>query len=213
VWAEQNTRESIFSALERKEVFATSGPRIRVRFFGGWGFTETNLADDDLVRVGYERGAPMGGDLPDRAQWDGPPSFMIWAARDPNSAPLQRLQVVKGWIEDGAVHEMVYDVACSDGAVPDPTTTRCPENGATVDLSDCSIPDDLGDSEIAALWSDPDFDPAERGFYYLRVLENPRCRWSTWDALRLGVEPPEAVTATIQERALSSPIWYSPAGG
>jgi hypothetical protein len=135
---------------------------------------------------------------------------MIRALRDPENAPLQRLQIIKGWVEGGEAREIIHDVACSDGATPDRTTARCPNNGATVDLGDCSISQDTGDAELSAVWVDPDFDAGERAFYYVRVIENPSCRWSTWDALRLGIEPPDTVAATIQERAITSPIWYVP---
>jgi len=207
VWAEENTRESIFDALRRKETFATSGPRIRLRFFGGFSFDDGLASDPEMIAKAYAGGVPMGGDL---AGGDGPPSFLIWATRDPLSAPLQRLQIVKGWIEDGVAVEKVIDVACSDGLAPDPATDRCPDNGAGVDLSDCSFPQDLGAAELVTVWTDPDFDVGSRAFYYLRVLENPKCRWSTWDALRSGVEPRPDIPATIQDRAWSSPIWYEP---
>jgi hypothetical protein len=161
-----------------------------------------------MIEEAYEDGVPMGGDL--GAAGEKAPTFLIWATRDPNSAPLQRLQIIKGWFEDGAAQERVIDVACSDGLSPDPTTQRCPDNGAAVDLSDCSISTDRGAAELQTLWSDPDFDPAERAFYYVRVLENPKCRWSSWDAAQAGVEPRPDLPATIQDRAWSSPIWYAP---
>jgi len=210
VWAEQNTRESIFDALRRKETFATSGPHIKVRFFGGWDFEESDAAEREMVRAGYDRGVPMGGDLPPRAGEDAPPTFTVWAIRDPENAPLQRVQIVKGWVESGEAQERIYDIACSDGGVIDPATHRCPENGATVNLEDCSILTDVGSAQLTAFWVDPDFEPSQRAFYYVRVLENPTCRWSTWDALRLGIEPPDFVASTIQERAITSPIWYAP---
>jgi hypothetical protein len=204
VWAEENTRESIFNALRRKETFATTGPRIRVRFFAGYQITDALIDDPDLVTRAYAGGVPMGGDL--TADGDRAPRFLAWAMRDPNSAPLQRLQIVKGWVEGGETAEQVFDIACSDGLAPDPETHRCPDNGATVDLSDCSIPDRLGAAELKALWIDPE--PVSPAFYYLRVLENPTCRWSTWDAVRAGVEPRLELPKTIQERAWSSPIWF-----
>ena len=139
------------------------------------------------------------------------PSFLIWASRAADSAALQRLQVIKANVRDGRVVEKVYDVACSDGAVVDPVTHRCPDNGARVDISDCSITQGVGASELGTLWKDPDYDPAEYAMYYVRVLENPVCRWSTWDAVRAGVDPNPDLNATIQERAWSSPIWISPA--
>ena len=208
VWAEENTRESLFDAMRRKETFATSGPRIRVRFFGGVGIEGLDVDDASLVLQAYERGVPMGGDLLPTGETA--PSFIVWAMRDPLAAPLQRVQVVKGWVDEGTTQEMVYDVACSDGLTVDAETHQCPDNGAGVDLDTCAISDGVGAAELKTIWSDPDFDPSARAFYYLRVLENPTCRWSTWDALRAGVEPRLDVAATIQERAWSSPIWYTP---
>ena len=210
VWAEENTRESLFAGMRRKETFATSGPRMVVRFFGGFGF-EDGLADDtEMIAKAYESGVPMGGDLLGKAT-DDAPRFLAWVARDPDSAPLQRLQIVKVWV-DGAdgPSEKIFDVVCSDGLSPDASTHRCPDNGATVELSDCSISADKGASELRSLWSDPEFESDERALYYVRALENPTCRWSTWDAVRAGVEPREGLAKTIQERVWSSPIWYVP---
>jgi hypothetical protein len=134
----------------------------------------------------------------------------VWATRDPHSAPLQRLQVIKGWIEGGESKERVFDVSCSDGLEPDPATHRCPDNGAAVNLSDCSLTRNRGAGELRTLWADPSFDAGQSAFYYVRILENPSCRWSTWDAIRAGEVPREDLPATIQERAWSSPIWYLP---
>ena len=210
VWAEENTRESIYAALRRKETFATSGPRIRLRFFAGYGYDDALLDAPDAVARAYASGVTMGGDLPPRA--DEAPSFVVWALADAEAAPLQRLQIVKGWIDAaGETHEEVYDVACSGGAAIDAATHRCPDNGATVDLTECSISGE-GASQLRTVWRDPGFDPGQRAFYYARVLENPTCRWSTWDALRAGVEPRSDLPKTIQERAWSSPIHYRPAG-
>ena len=150
----------------------------------------------------------MGGDLLGK---DGrAPRFVAWAVRDPRSAWLQRLQIVKGWIEDGQPQERVFDAACSDGLRPDPETHRCPDNGATVNLRDCTISVDKGAAELRTIWSDPSFDAGQRAFYYVRVLENPTCRWSTWEAMRAQVAPNPTVQSTIQERTWSSPIWYTP---
>ena len=207
VWAESNTRAAIFDALKRRESFATSGTRIRVRFFGGFGLDEAVAEAADPLAAAYEAGVPMGGDL---EGGDDAPSFLVWALRDPENAWLQRAQVIKGWLEDDEAQERVYDVVCSDGLEPDPETHRCEDNGARVNLDDCSISRDRGAVELRTTWTDPDFNPGARSFYYVRVLENPTCRWSTWDALSLGIEPNPDLHATHQERAWSSPIWYTP---
>lgn len=152
----------------------------------------------------------MGGVLPPPVEKATTPHFLITAMRDPDSAPLQRIQVIKGWMSDGDTYEQIYDVACSDGLKPDPANDRCPDNGAKVDLNNCSISRDKGDTELSVVWADPRFDATAPAFYYVRVLENPTCRWSTWDALRMGWELPADVPAVIQERAWTSPIWYQP---
>ena len=205
VWAEENTREAIYDAFRRKETFATTGPRIKVRFFAGHGLQEELLQSTDMVSSLYATGTPMGGDL--ELNGSSRPQFVVWGVRDSLGAPLQRLQIIKGYVRGGEHHEVVYDVACSDGLDPDSATHRCPDNQAKVDLSDCSISEDVGANELLTLWQDPDFDATLDAFYYVRVLENPTCRWSTWDALQAGVEPRSDLPATIQERAWSSPIW------
>jgi hypothetical protein len=209
VWAQENTREAIYDALRRKETFATSGPRIRVRFFAGYDLPDDLTSRADMVDAAYASGVPMGGDVAGRQK--GQPRFLVWAMKDAEGAPLQRLQVVKGWLEDGRPQERVYDVACSDGLVVEASSHRCPDNGAKVKLEDCSITAGVGAAELVALWQDPDFDPEGRAFYYLRVLENPTCRWSTWDAVRAGTPRRPDLAATLQERAWSSPIWFLPA--
>ena len=206
VWAEENTREAIYDAFRRKETFGTSGTRMKVRFFAGNDLPQ--LDDSDMIARAYADGVPMGGDL--IAAADAAPAFIAWVARDPNSASLQRLQIIKGWVEDGEAREQVFDVACSDGGVVDPMTHRCPDNGAQVNLSDCSISAGVGAAELRARWQDPDYDPDQHALYYVRALENPTCRWSTWDAIRAGVEPRPDTPATIQERVWSSPIWVTP---
>jgi len=208
VWAEENTREAIYDAFRRKETFATSGPRMRVRFFAGYGLGADLLDSPELAAQAYEKGVPMGSDL--AAQNGDAPQFLVWASRDAQSATLQRVQIIKGWVGEDGPQEQVFDVACSDELAPDPATHRCPDNGAQVDLSDCSTTEGVGASELKASWQDPNFDATQRAFYYVRVLENPTCRWSTWDAVRAGVEPREDLKKTIQERAWSSPIWYDP---
>lgn len=207
VWAEENTREAIYDAFRRKETFAVSGPRMRVRFFAGTELEASMLETADGIARAYASGVTMGSDLA-VAPGDAP-SFIVWAVRDVNSAPLQRLQIIKGWLEDGQAHEDVFDVACSDGLNVDPETNRCPDNGARVNAGDCAFSSDVGAAELKTLWQDPKFDASQSAFYYARVLENPTCRWSTWDALRAGVEPREDLARTIEERAWSSPIWVT----
>lgn len=205
-WAEENTRESLYSAFRRKEVFATSGPRIALRFLAGYGFDKSMLTGADGVQRAYANGVSMGGNLSGKHDT---PGFLIMASADPEAAPLQRLQIVKGWVDaDGNTHENVIDVACAGGADINPETNRCADNGARVDISDCSINPETGAGQLSALWHDPDFNREQRAFYYARVLENPTCRWSTWDAIRAGVSPRPDLATTIQERAWSSPIHY-----
>ena len=209
VWAEENTRDSIFEAFRRKETYATSGSRIKLRFFGGYNFDESLLKSDNLIKEAYKKGVPMGQDL--AASEGEAPSFLVWAMRDKNAAPLQRVQIIKGWVEKttGRPYEEVIDIACSDGLTPDPITKRCPDNEALVDISDCSISSDRGANELKTVWKDDSFDSSVKSFYYVRVLENPSCRWSTWDAIREGETPRSDITVTIQERAWSSPIWFT----
>jgi len=210
VWAEENTRESIYDAMLRRETFATSGPHIRVRVFGGWDFAAADIESRQRVAAGYARGVPMGGEL--RAPPEGGmPSFMLWAAKDPKSGNLDRIQVVKGWVDAaGSQHEAVYDVAWSGARERDPHTGKLPHVGDSVDAATATYTNDIGDAELGSVWSDPDFDPARHAFYYVRVLEIPTPRWSTRDAVALGVEVPAGLPVSIQERAWSSPIWYTP---
>ena len=205
VWAEQNTRESIFDGMRRRETYATSGPRIQLRMFAGYSLDKALVNDADLVSKAYKAGVPMGGEL---AASDSAPNFVVWAQRDPRNAPLERLQMVKAWHADGKAQERVYDIACADGAVPN-ADHRCPATTATVDLTDCSISQDSGDPELRTHWTDPDFQSDISAAYYVRVLENPTCRWSTWDAIKAGVERHPIAPPTLQERAWSSPIWYN----
>jgi len=207
VWAESNTRDALFNAMQRKETFSTSGPHIKVRFFAGYDYAEDLLTADDSIARAYAGGVPMGGDLQRRG--DESPNFYLWATQDPDTQPLQRLQVIKGWVDGEEAREKVFDVACSDGLSVDPTTQRCPDNGAKVNLEDCSVTANKGAAELSTVWRDPEFDAAQSAFYYVRVLENPKCRWSTYDAIRQGVAPRPDMHATIQDRAWSSPIWYN----
>ena len=210
VWAEENTRESIFNAFRRKETFATTGTRIALRFFGGYNLSSIDLNSESLVNEAYQKGVTMGSDLLHNENKI--PEFLVWAQRDKNGAPLQRIQIIKGWIDNnsGRPEEKVFDVACSDGIQPDPITNRCLDNGARVNINDCSITSNVGSSELKTVWKDPEFAPDDKTFYYVRVLENPTCRWSTWDAIKAGYKPREGLHETIQERAWSSPIWYIP---
>ncbi len=210
VWAEENTRESIFDAMQRRETFGTSGTMIKVRFFGGWSFTDTDLKTADAVRTGYARGVPMGSDL--KAPAGKAPSFLVMASKDPKSGNLDRIQIVKGWLDSsGKQLEKVYDVAWSGARTPDPKSGKVPPVGDTVNAATAEYTNSIGAAELATVWTDPDFDPSERAFYYVRVLEIPTPRWSTRDAVRLGMPVPKGLPVSIQERAWTSPIWYAPA--
>ena len=211
VYAKENTRESIWDAMQRKETYATTGTRIGVRFFGGWDFTEQDMNSRQPAFHGYEKGVPMGGDLRAR-EGDKSPSFMLYALRDPIGANLDRIQIIKGWMDDeGKTHEKVYDVAVSDGRKIN-SDGRCKEAvGNTVDLEMANWTNTIGASELGSVWTDPDFDPAERAFYYARVIEIPTPRWIVYDAYRYNIDIPEGATTIGQERAYTSPIWYTPA--
>ncbi len=210
VWARENTREALFDALRRREVYASSGPRIRLRFFGGWQFAAADLNGADYAERAYRRGVPMGAALPARGSQQAP-SFLVAAARDPQGANLDRVQIVKGWTKpDGSTAEQVYDVALSGGRAATAAGAHPRAVGSTVDLNAATYTNSIGATELAAAWTDPDFDPAQDAFYYARVLEIPTPRWSTYDAVRFGVERPADVPAETQERAYSSAIWYTP---
>jgi hypothetical protein len=209
VWAAENTRESIYEAFRRKETFATSGPRIQLRFFASFDFDGGLIDAPGSVARAYETGVAMGSELD--AQSGTRPEFLVWALADPQGAPLQRVQIIKGWSNSaGETFEEVYDVACAGGAKVNRSTNRCPDNGARVNIEDCSTTPGTGVAQLRKQWRDRDYDPDQRAFYYARVLENPTCRWSTWDAMREGVEPRADLAKTIQERAWSSPIWIAP---
>ena len=211
VWAEENTREAIFAAMQRREAYATSGPRMMLRFFAGWGFAPSIINDAAPISAASSGGVPMGGVLQPEADQIDSPTFFVWAAADTQSAPLQRVQMVKGWIDaNGKTHEKVWDVACADGKKDDPATQRCPDYEASVNLQDCSLEGDGGATELMAAFRDPDFEAEQAAFYYVRALQNPTCRWSTYDAIRLGIDPDPRVPATIRERVWSSPIWIDP---
>lgn len=204
VWATENTREAIYDAFRRKETFATSGPRIRVRFIASDKIGDASLESPDLAAIAARDGVAQGGDMQVARR---APRFFAAAMADPQGTRLQRLQIIKGWVEKGFKREKVFDIACADGANVDTHTHRCPENGASVDLTDCSITPGKGAATLRALWADPEFDRQQSAFYYVRVLENPTCRWSTWDAIRAGTPLRGDLEETIQERAWSSPIW------
>jgi hypothetical protein len=210
VWATENTRESIFDAMERKETYATTGSRLAVRFFGGWEFTDQDMNSRQPAFAGYSKGVPMGGDLPARPSGASAPTFMVYSLRDAQGANLDRIQIIKGWLgDDGETYEQVYDVAWSgDRRVG--SDGKLPAVGNTVDVANANWTNTIGASELATVWTDPDFDPDQRAFYYARVIEIPTPRWSTYDAFRFGVDIPADAPTSTQERAYTSPIWYDP---
>ena len=209
VWAESNTRASIFDAMKRKETFGTTGVRIKVRMFGVWDDPNDTLEKKDWVKTGYAKGVPMGGDLPARKGKE--PTLIVWAVKDPEDGNLDRIQIVKGWSKNGQTFEKVYDVVWSGDRKPDPATGKVPAVGNTVDVKNASYTNTIGATELKKVWKDSDFDPKLNAFYYARVLQIPTPRWSTYDANKLGVPPPTTVPASLQERAWTSPIWYTPA--
>ncbi|OIQ41268.1 MAG: hypothetical protein BM563_00865, partial [Bacteroidetes bacterium MedPE-SWsnd-G1] len=209
VWSEENSRTGIFDAMTRKETYATTGTRIIVRMFGGWDFTESDM-DENYVNTGYEKGVPMGGDLT-TAPKGKTPIFMIKSSKDIDGANLDRVQVVKGWVDkNGERKEKVYDVAVSDDRIIDKAGKCSTPVGNTVDVTNATYTNSIGDVELETLWSDPDFDPSLRAFYYVRVLEIPTPTWQAYDAKRFGVKMPDTVEMMAQERAYTSPIWYTP---
>ena len=209
VWAEENTREALFDAFKRKETYATTGPLLRVRFFGGWEFVKEEAYSSKLAEIGYKKGVPMGSEL-SKAPKGKAPSFLISAIKDPKHANLDRIQVIKGWVDkDGMPHEKIYDIALSDGRKVGKDGKVKPV-GNTVDLKTATWTDTIGDAQLASVWTDPDFDPAVSAFYYVRVLQIPTPRHSLYDAVALNRPHPEEYPATIQERAYTSPIWYTP---
>ena len=208
VWATENTREAIFDAMARKETYATTGSRPMVRFFGGWDYTEADLNNRQPAFAGYAKGVPMGGDL--TAAPDGKaPTFMAYAVRDPIGANLDRIQIVKGWHDGKELHEEVYDVAWS-GDRRIGANGKLPPVGNTVNSVTASWTNTIGASELGVVWTDPDFDPGHRAFYYMRVIEIPTPRWSLYDAVRFDVKHPDDAPTSTQERAYTSPIWYTP---
>ena len=211
VWAEENTRASLFDAMYRKETFGVSGPHIKVRFFGGWEYGKGALDGSDWVHRAYQGGVPMGSDLRAKpANSTIAPSFVVWAVKDPTSGSLDRIQIVKGWAKHGQSFEKVYDVAWAGDRKPNPLTGRVPAVRSTVDLAKATYTNDNGATELKAVWTDPDFDASLHAFYYARVLEIPTPRWTLLQAVKAGLPPPDVVPDTVQERAWSSPIWYAP---
>ena len=209
VWAEENTRGAIFDAMRRKETFVTSGTRIKVRFFGGWDYADDLHERSGMVEAAYAGGVPMGGDLESAADGIGP-RFVVWAVKDPEGANLDRIQIIKGWVDAGGeLHEQIIDVVWSGDRQPG-SDGKVPSVGNTVDLTTAEYANTIGAAELRGSWTDEDFDPAQHAFYYVRVLEIPTPRWSTYDAVRNGLPLLEDVPATIQERAWTSPIWYRP---
>ena len=213
IWARDNTREALFSAMKRRETYATTGSRLVVRFFGGWDYQASDLLRPDYVEVGYGKGVPMGGDLtgaPDKRA----PVFMTTAAKDPDGANLDRIQIIKGWLgTDGQLYEKIYDVALSDGRNSNANNNangKVPAVGSTVDLQNASYTNAIGSASLSAVWRDPDFDPELRAFYYVRVIEIPTPRWSSYDAKFFNVKLAKEIPTVNQDRAYTSPIWYTP---
>ena len=208
VWAEENTRASLFDAMYRKETFGVSGPHIKVRFFGGWGFGKESLDARDWVHQAYAQGVPMGADLPPIKGVA--PTFIVWAVKDPTSANLDRIQIIKGWTKNGQSFEKIYDVAWSGDRKVDRWSGRVPAIQSTVDIEKATYTNSVGSTELKAAWTDPQFDASLHAFYYARVLEIPTPRWTLMQAVKAGIPPPDVVPLTGQERAWTSPIWYTP---
>jgi hypothetical protein len=209
VWATENTREAIFDAMERRETYATTGTRLTVRFFGGWDFKKEEANTRSPAVTGYTKGVPMGGDL-NNAPEGKSPSFLVAAMKDPIGANLDRIQVIKGWMDaKGDLHEKVYDVVWSDDRKPD-AKGKIPSVGSTVDVENATWTNTIGAPELITVWTDPEFDAKQRAFYYARVMEIPTPRWTAYDAKRYGVKPLPGTAMTTAERAYTSPIWYTP---
>ena len=212
VWASENTREALWDSMKRKEVYATSGSRMTVRFFGGWNFTSDDAIGRDIAGAGYAKGVPMGGDLPPQLDRSASPTFLVAAMKDPMSGNLDRVQIIKGWLDDeGEAHEQIYDVAWGNA-------DRRKQNrkgklspvGNTVNVANASWTDTIGDPMLQSVWTDPDFDPTQSAFYYARVIEIPTPRWTAYDQKHFGIKMSDDVPMIHQERAWTSPIWYSP---
>jgi hypothetical protein len=213
VWATENTREALWDAMQRKEVYATSGTRMTVRFFGGWDYRPEDARTRYIANAGYAKGVPMGGDLPAPPKGAKAPGFLVAALKDPLSGNLDRIQIIKGWLgADGKAHEQIYDVAWGDADRRQPGADgKLPPVGDTVDVAEATWTDTIGDPDLAAVWADPDFDFSQRAFYYARVIEIPTPRWTAYDQKRFGIKMSDDVPMEHQERAWTSPIWYTPA--
>ena len=210
IWATENTRAALWDAMKRRETYATTGSRPLVRFFGGWVFDGSESAADMYAADGYAQGVPMGSDLV-RGPEGTSPTFLVAARKDEQSGNLDRMQIIKGWIgDDGKAQERVYDVAVSDGRTIDADGRCRTPVGSTVNIHEATWTDTIGDAEQNAVWTDPDFDPDQRAFYYVRVIEIPTPRWTAYEALRYGLDLPPEVHMTTQERAYTAPIWYTP---
>src|ERR1700733_3038641 len=210
VWATENTREAIFDAMKRRETYATTGPRMVVRFFGGWDFEPADADNRMPAKIGYAKGVPMGGDLSNAPQGKSP-TFLVAALKDPIGANLDRLQVIKGWLgKDGQTQERIFDVVVSGDGEGDADGRSKTPVGNTVDVANATWTNTIGAGEMITVWKDPDFDPALRAFYYVRVIEIPTPRWTAYDAKYFGVTMPKDAPMTTTERAYTSPIWYTP---
>lgn len=209
VWAPENTREAIWDAVKRKETYATSGVRMKVRFFGGWDYNDQSMQGEDWAKAAYGAGVPMGGNLKAAAAGK-KPVFLVQAMKDSAGANLDRIQIIKGWVdEDGEQHQKIFNVALSDDRKPD-AEGKVPAVGNTVNVKDATYTNDIGATQLSAVWTDEEFDPEQNAFYYARVIEIPTPRWSTYDAMRVGRKPLDSLPVSIQERAWTSPIWYKP---
>jgi hypothetical protein len=210
VWARENTRESIFDAMQRKEVYASTGPRITVRLFAGWDFQADEVEAPDFAAQGYARGVPMGGDLKS-APAGKAPTFLVRAMRDPEGGNLDRVQIIKGWLDaKNEVHERIYDVAVSDGRKIG-ADGRCKTSvGSTVDVPNATYKNTIGDPLLSAYWKDPEFDAKQRAFYYVRVIQIPTPRWTAYDCKRYGIKMDPKVPMTVTDRCYTSPVWYTP---
>ena len=212
VWATDNTRAALWDAMKRKEVYATSGTRPTVRFFGGWDFSAEDASTRYIARTGYDRGVPMGGDLPAMKAGSSAPTFLVAAMKDPEGGNLDRIQIIKGWLDaNGDTHEKIYDVVWGDAATRKPGRDgKLPPVGDTVDVVNASWTNSIGDPDLAAAWTDPDFDASQPAFYYVRVIDIPTPRWTAYDQKRFGIKMSDEVTMKTRERAWTSPIWYTP---